>query len=132
MNMDVENKDPAAGRESFSELLGRLFKYSAVMVHDEIELVTQGIREKVRNIRNAAFTVAAAVFISFAAFLSLCAALIIKLTSYMAPVYAALITAAALAFVGVVIGLTGYTQLTKSFGNQEKPIPDTERTTGNG
>jgi hypothetical protein len=132
MNIDVDNKDPEAGHESFSELLGQLFKYSAVMVHDEIELVTQGIREKVTNIRNAALTVAAAVFLSFAAFLSLCAALIIELTSYIAPVYAALITAAGLAFVGVVIGFIGYTQLKKSLGNKEKPMPDTERMTGNG
>ena len=132
MNIDVENKDPAAGRESFSELLGQLFKYSAVMVHDEIELVIQGIREKARSIRNGALTVAAGVFISFAAFLSLCAALIIELASYMAPVYAALVTAAALAFVGVVIAFIGYTQLKKSFGNKEKPMPDTERMTGNG
>jgi hypothetical protein len=132
MNINVENKDPAAGRESFSELLGQLFKYSAVMVHDEIELVIQGVREKVRNIRNGALTVAAGVFISFAAFLSLCAALIIKLASYMAPVYAALITAAALAFVGVVIAFAGYTQLKKSFGNKKKPMPDTERMAGNG
>jgi hypothetical protein len=132
MNIDVENKDPAAQRESFSELLGQLFKYSAVMVHDEIELVIQGIREKVRSIRNGALMVASGVFISFAAFLSLCAALIIKLTSYMAPVYAALVTAAGLAFVGVVIAFIGCTQLKKSFGNKQKPMPDTERMTGNG
>ena len=132
MNIDVENKDPAAERESFSELLGQLFKYSAVMVHDEIELVIQGIREKVRGVRNGALMVAAGVFISFAAFLSLCAALIIKLASYMAPVYAALITAAGLALVGVVIGFIGCTQLKKSFRNKEKPMPDTERMTGNG
>ena len=132
MNTDVENKDPAAQRESFSELLGQLFKYSAVMVHDEIELVIQGIREKVRSIRNGALMAAAGVLISFAAFLSLCAALIIKLASYMSPVYAALVTAAALAFIGVVIALLGYTQLKKSFGNKEKPVPDTERMTGNG
>jgi hypothetical protein len=132
MNIDVENKDPAAQRESFSELLGQLFKYSAVMVHDEIELVVQGIREKVRCIRNGALMAAAGVFISFAAFLSLCAALIIKLASYMAPAYAALVTAAALAFVGVVIGFIGCTQLKKSFGNKKKPTPDTERMTGNG
>lgn len=132
MNIKVENKDPAAGRESFSELLGQLFKYSAVMVHDEIELVIQGVREKARNIRNGALTVAAGVFIGFAAFLSLCASLIIKLASYMAPVYAALVTAAGLAFVAVVVAFIGYTQLKKSIGNKEKPMPDTERMTGNG
>lgn len=132
MNNNVENKGPSVQRESFSELLGQLFKYSAVMVHDEIELVIQGIRETARGIRNGVLTVAAGVFISFAAFLSLCAALIIKLSSYMAPAYAALVTAAGLAFVGAVIGFMGCTQLKKSFGNQEKPMPGTERMTGDG
>ena len=132
MNINEKNKDTAAERESFAELLGRLFKYSAQMVHDEIELVIQGIREKARNILNGALTVAAGVFIIFAALLSLCAALIIKLASYMDPVYAALVTAAGLAFVGVVIAFIGCTQLKKSFSNKEKPMPDTKRRKENG
>jgi VIT1/CCC1 family predicted Fe2+/Mn2+ transporter len=122
MNSNVENKDPATQRESFSELLGQLFKYSAVMVHDEIELVIQGIREKVRGIRNGALTVAAGVFISFAAFLSLCAALIIELASYMAPVIAALVTGAALGLIGAVIAFIGYRHLKKSICKKEKTM----------
>ena len=114
MNIDVQNKDSAAERDSFSELLGQLYKQSAVMVHDEIELVIQGAREMVKNLRNGALMIAAGVFIGFAAFLSLCAAMVIGLASYMAPVYAALVTAAALAFVGVVIVFIGYTQLKKN------------------
>jgi len=46
--------------------------------------------------------------------MSLCAALIIGLTSYMAPVIAALVTGTALALIGVGIAFIGYKKLTKS------------------
>jgi len=114
MNNKVVNKDTTTQRESFTELLGQLAGSSAAMVHDEIELVIQGIREKVMAVRGGALTVAAGVVISFAAFMSLCAALIIELTSYIAPVVAAIVAGAALASIGVVIAFIGYKQLKKS------------------
>jgi VIT1/CCC1 family predicted Fe2+/Mn2+ transporter len=46
--------------------------------------------------------------------MSFCAALIIGLSSYMAPVMAALVTGAALALIGVVIAVIGYRRLKKS------------------
>jgi VIT1/CCC1 family predicted Fe2+/Mn2+ transporter len=114
MNNKVINKDPITQRESFTELVGQLANNSAAMVHDEIELVVQGIREKMRAARSGVLTVAIGAVIGFAAFLSLCAALIIGLTSYMAPVIAALVTGAALALIGVVIAFIGFKQLKKS------------------
>jgi len=114
MNNKVVNKDPTTQRESFSDLLGQLANNLAARVHDEIELVIQGTREKVRAVRSGVLTVATGAVISFAAFLSLCAALIIGLTSYMAPVIAALVTGAALALIGVAIAFIGYRQLKKS------------------
>jgi VIT1/CCC1 family predicted Fe2+/Mn2+ transporter len=114
MENKVVNKDPTTQRESFTELLGELANNSAAVVHDEIELVIQGIREKVRAVRSGVLIVATGAVISFAAFMSLCAALIIGLTSYMAPVIAALVTGAALALMGVVIAFIGYKQLKKS------------------
>ena len=114
MNNKVINKDPITQRESFTELVGQLANNSAAMVHDEIELVVQGIREKMRAARSGVLTVAIGAVIGFAAFLSLCAALIIGLTSYMAPVIAALVTGAAFALIGVVIAFMGYKQLKKS------------------
>jgi VIT1/CCC1 family predicted Fe2+/Mn2+ transporter len=114
MNNKVVNKDPTIQRESFTELLGQLANNSAAVVHDEIELVIQGIREKVRAVRSGVLTVATGAVVSFAAFLSLCAALVIGLTSYMAPVIAALVTGAALALIGVVIAFIGFKQLKKS------------------
>ena len=114
MNNKVVTKDPTAQRESFTELLGQLAHNSAAVVHDEIELVIQGIREKMRAVRSGIFTVAIGAVVSFVAFLSLCAALIIGLTSYMAPVMAALVTGAALAFIAVVIAFIGFKQLKQS------------------
>jgi VIT1/CCC1 family predicted Fe2+/Mn2+ transporter len=114
MNNNVVNKNSKIQRESFTELLGQLANHSAAVVHDEIELMIQGIREKVRAVRSGALTIAIGAVIGFAAFMSLCAALIIGLTSYMAPVIAALVTGAALALIGVVIAFIGFKQLKKT------------------
>ena len=113
MNSKVQNKGPTTQRESFTELLGQLANNSAAVFHDEIELVIQRIHEKVRAGRRGVLTVATGAVISFAAFMSLCAALIIELTYYMAPVIAALVTGATLALIGVVIAFIGYKQLKK-------------------
>jgi VIT1/CCC1 family predicted Fe2+/Mn2+ transporter len=123
MNNKVVNKDPSTQRESFTELLGQLAANAAGIFHDEIELVIQGIHEKVRAVRSGVLTVATGAVISFAAFLSLCAALIIALTSYMTPVIAALVTGAALALIGIVIVVIGYKQLKKSILKKKKTVP---------
>ncbi|MDZ7579256.1 MAG: phage holin family protein [Deltaproteobacteria bacterium] len=83
MNNKVVNKDPTTQRDSFSELLGQLANTSADVVRDEIELVIQK-SEKATAVRGGILTVAIGTVISFAAFMSLCAALIIGLTHYMA------------------------------------------------
>ena len=114
MNNQAVNKDLTTQRESFTELLGQLVSNSAAVVHDEIELVIQGVREKVRAARSGVLTIAIGAVISFAAFMSLCAALIIELTSYLVPVIAALVTGVALALMGVVIAFIGYKRLKKS------------------
>ena len=114
MQNKMANQDPTAQRESFYELLGQLANHSAAVVHDEIELVVQGIREKASAVRSGVLIVATGVVISFAAFLSLCAALFIELTFYMAPVIAALVTGAALAFIGVSVAFIGYRLLKKN------------------
>ncbi len=114
MSGNVINKDPATQRESLAELLKQLANNSAAVVHNEIELVTQEIREKTRAVHSGVLAVTAGVVICFTAFLSFCAALFIELTFYMAPVIAALVTGAALAFIGVIIAFIGYRQLKKS------------------
>lgn len=113
MNNKVVKQDPTTERESFSELLGQLAKNTTAVVHDEIQLVIQGIREKVMTVSSAILTSAIGVVICFTGFLSLCAALIIGLTAYMTPAMAALFTGAALTFIGVVIAFIGYKRLKK-------------------
>ena len=114
MNTKAVKKDSATQSESFAKLLGDLANNSAAMFHHEIELVNQRIHEKVKAVRSGVLTVAIGVVISFAAFMSLCAALIVELTSYITLVNAALVTGAALALIGVVIVFIGYKQLKKS------------------
>ncbi|WP_051822524.1 phage holin family protein [Desulfonatronum thiodismutans] len=110
----MENKNPASPRESFTELLEQLAKNFSAVVHDEIELVVQGFREQVSAACSGFFTVVVGAFIIFAALLSFCAALIIELTSYMAPVMAALLSGAALALLGAIIAFVGYRHLKKA------------------
>jgi hypothetical protein len=129
MNGKTIDKSRTTQHETFTELLGQLAGNSAAVVHDEIELVIQGIREKTRAVRSGAVMVATGAVIGFAAFMSLCASLIIGLTSYMSPVIAALVTGAALALISVVIALIGYTQLKKSALKTQKIL---ERRTSNG
>jgi hypothetical protein len=114
MEIKTIDKGLTNQRDTFTELLGQLAGNSAAVVHDEIELVIQGIREKTRAVRSGAIMVATGAVIGFAAFMSLCASLIIGLTSYIAPVFAALITGGTLVLISVVIALIGYTQLKKS------------------
>lgn len=114
MSNKVVNEDTTTQRESISELLEKLAKNSAVVVHDEIELVIQGAREKMRAVRIGVLTIATAAVIGLAAFFSICAALIIGLTSYMDPVIAAFVTGAALGLISVVTAFIGYKQLKKA------------------
>lgn len=107
MDNTFVNKD----RDSFSELLGQLANNSATVVHDEIELVIRGVREKMTAGRNGVITLVIGAGISFAAFMFLCAALIVWLTFYMALILAFLVTGAALALVGGIIAFIGYRKL---------------------
>ncbi len=114
MNGKAEYKSTAPVRASFTELLGQLASSSAAKVHDEIALLIQGFREKARAARGAVITIAIGVAIGWVACMSLCAALIIGLSAYMAPVIAALIVGSALALVAAVIAFIGYRQLMKT------------------
>jgi VIT1/CCC1 family predicted Fe2+/Mn2+ transporter len=114
MDNKMVNTDPTIRRESLTELLEQLANNSATMVRDEIQLVIQGIREKVTAFRTGALTVAIGAVIIFAAFMSLCAALIIGLTYYMSLLIAVLVTVAVLALVGGIIAYMGFKQLKKA------------------
>ena len=120
MNNKVLNQDHTAQRESLSELLGQMASNSAALVHDEIQLVIQRIREKVKAALKGVLLVVTGAMIGFAAFMCLCAALIIGLTSYMSPVIAALVTGVVFALVGVVIAFIGYRQLKKQVRSPQR------------
>jgi|SRR5665647_1302264 len=107
------DKDAGAQNESFSELLVQLAKSSAVVVHDEIELVIQRVHEMVKAARNGVLLIATGAAIIFGALICFCCALIIGLTTYMSPVNAALVTGLAFTFVGFVLAYSGYRQLKK-------------------
>jgi len=117
MNNKLVDKDTITQGDSFSELLGQLANNLATVVHDEIELVIQGIREKMTAGRRGVITVMIGAGICFAAFMCLCVVLIIGLTSYMTLIMASLVTGAALALVGSIIAFIGYRQLKKLMRN---------------
>jgi hypothetical protein len=114
----MENKtvytDPAPKRESLTELLEQLANNSAAVVRNEIQLVIQGIREKVAAFRTGIITAVVGAVIFFGAFMALCAALIIGLAYFIDLFIAALIVVAVLAVVGGIIGYIGYKQLKKA------------------
>jgi VIT1/CCC1 family predicted Fe2+/Mn2+ transporter len=114
MSCNVENKMPATDRITFTNLLGQLANNLAALIHNEIELMTQQVREKAGVVRSGVLIVAIGAVFSFAGFMSLCAAVIIGLTRYMAPVTAAFVTGAALAVSGAVLALLGYRHIHKS------------------
>ncbi len=114
MNNNVMNKGAVTERESLTDLLTHLAANSAAVVHDEIELRIQRVKEKIRAVRSAVVTMAIGGVIGFAAFLALCAALIIGLSYYMNPFAAALVAGIGLALIGIVIAFMGYRILKKS------------------
>lgn len=100
-------------RASFLMLVGELVNNSVALVRDEIALVIQSAREKMGAVRRALLLLAVGAIISLAAFLCLCAALIIGLTAVMSPLLAALMVGTALALSGTIIGFVGYRLLKK-------------------
>lgn len=113
MRANDDKNDPAARQKSLTELLKQLATSSIAMMRDEIELVIQRSRERLGEVRSGFVFVVVGTAVSFAAFLCLCAALIIGLSPHMSPVVAALLVAGLLAFVGVVFGYIGYRQIKK-------------------
>lgn len=113
MNDKLANKDTLTQRDSLSELFGQLANNSAAVVHDEIELLIQVTREKMKAGRNGIVTLVIGAAISFAAFMCLCVVLIIGLASYMSLIMASLVTGVALSFVGGITALIGCKKLKK-------------------
>ena len=126
MNNRAINGTATTPRESLVELLGYIANNSAAMVHDEIELVIQGIRENVRAARSGIVIVAIGGIVGFAAFMSFCAALTMGLAYYMPAVIAAIVSGLVLALIGIAIVLIGYNKLVKSMADNNGAYEDDE------
>ncbi len=113
MNNKVINPGTTTERESFRELLGQFAKNLAAVVHDEIQLVIQRLRDMVKTALGGVLLIVAGTVISIPALMCFATASIIGLTSYMSLVIAALATGVAFALVGIVIAFVGYRQLKK-------------------
>lgn len=117
MDSNAANQDAATQPESLPGLLGQLAKSSAAVLHDEIDLFLQQIREKGRAVRGGILLVAAGALFGIGGLGSLCAAAILQLMVYMPPAMAALVTGLGVVFVGIVIAGVGYGKLKKSIRN---------------
>lgn len=94
-------------RESFGELLGQLANNSAGLVRDEIQLAKQEMSEKVSTLRSGITITATGLVIGFIALLTLTAAAVIGLGTYVGAGYSSLIIGSVLAFIGAAIAFTG-------------------------
>lgn len=117
MNSKGVNQTPDPHPESLPELLSRLAQSTAAVVHGEIELVIQKIRETAQKVRDGILLVATGVVFGLVGLGALCAAAILQLTAYMAPTIAALVTGLAVVFVGSIIAFSGYRKLKTSIRN---------------
>ena len=106
----------ALKRESISELLGRLADSSAALVRDEIELVKQQGREKLKDLRNGIIMASIGLVFVLGACGSIFAAFAIWLSRIMPPGSAAATNALALAVIGGILLYLGIRQL-------KKPVP---------
>lgn len=119
INEDV----PVMERErSFGELLSRLAGNSAALVRDEIELAKQEMSEKVASLRSGFTILVVGAILAFLALMTLCAAAVIGLASFMGAGLAALIVGAALAVIGGAIAFIGLRQIKNTNMKPDKTI----------
>ena len=99
--------------ESIGDMLGGLVTNLAGLIHNEIELVKQQVREKIAEATGGIIMIAIGVGFGLVSLMALCTALVISLTSYMTPVIAALVTGGGLALLAIIMAFTGITYLKK-------------------
>lgn len=109
-------------RESLGELLTQLATESSGLVRDEIELVKQEMREKLRAFRSGIIMTTIGAIVGFVGFQVFCAALILLLSWFMIPVLAAVVTGLLLVLIGGGAAFVGLRQLKKTKMKPEKTI----------
>lgn len=99
-------------RESLKDLLLHLASNFTAVVRGEIALTVHDLREKLTAIQYGLLLVAAAVFVGFAAFLTLCAAVIIMLLEVMSAAGAILTVGGTLLVISLFLAFLGYKKIT--------------------
>lgn len=107
----VQDKKPASQGESFTELLRQLATSSAKVVQDEIELLKQEAKEKIRSISSGIVMAVIGTVLCLVALLSFSAALIVYLVQYWGLINAALATGGLFAVAGCLFVIIGYKNL---------------------
>jgi putative superfamily III holin-X len=107
---------PEAGmqRESISELLGELANKSAALIRDELTLAKQEVREKLSAFQLGLIVIAIGAVIGLVALITLCAAVVIALATYVGAWQAALIIGAVLALTAGVTASVGLQRLKRA------------------
>lgn len=112
MNNNGVHRDSIKERESLKELLVHLATNFTTVVRGEIALTVHDLRERITAIQYGLLLVAGAVFIGFAAFLSLCAAVIIVLLEFMSAAGATLTVGGTLLAISLLLAFFGYKKIT--------------------
>jgi uncharacterized membrane protein YqjE len=109
-------------RESWIDILFRLATASAGLVRDEIDLVKQEVREKVRLLRTGIIFLAVAIVLGIVALLSLDAALVIAIGNKTGFGLAALMIGVAVLIVAGTLAVLGIRRITGTHLKPEKTI----------
>lgn len=112
--------------ESIGDMLGGLATNLADLVHNEIELIKQLVREKIAEATGGIIMIAIGAAFGLVGLIALSAALVIALTSYMTPGIAALVTGGGLAILAIIMAFIGITYLKK------KKVQTLDRRTSDG
>ena len=114
MNNNGLPHSSAPERETIKSLLSQLASQFATIVRGEIALSVQSLREKLSDLRSAVILLAIALFVGFAAFIILCAAIVIKLSQAMTAAGAAGLVGGILIAISFLLAYLGYKKIKSS------------------
>ena len=118
--------EAATQRESISELLSKLTDNSAALIRDELTLAKQEIREKLSALQSGLIVIAIAAVLGLVALITLCAAAVTALASYVGAWQAALIIGVVLALTTGISALVGIQQLKRTSLKMEQTMQTLE------
>jgi Putative Actinobacterial Holin-X, holin superfamily III len=112
--------------ESLGELLSQLTNHSAALVRDEMALAKQELVETARSLSRGITRIVLGTLIGLIALAGFAAAAAIRLADFMAPAYAALVVAGALALLGGAIAAAGIGRLKRTTLTPEQTMETLE------